>query len=219
MHLTRRPHRVVGTTAEGWAFEVDWRAGAAAGLCGRGWWVMVQSSLFADAQSSASLSACGRYRYTLTRRWAPGPLLVGCLVNPSTADGSVDDPTVRKFIALAKLLGFAGILIVNLYAWRATDPANLVAAMRRGEDVVGPENDDAIVDAARAAGMVIAGWGPKPWAEDRARHVLRLLAPIADMHCLRRTANGSPEHPLFLPMSLRPQLYQAKIQCAEELRA
>lgn len=174
---------------------------------------MTQRLLFdatALPRSDARLSPCGRYRHWLSRPVGSGPLLVFCLVNPSTADDNVDDTTVRKCVSFAKALGFGRLGIVNLFAWRATDPKDLVVAMQRGEDVVGAGNDDAIIDAARSAAMVIAGWGPKKWARERATHVTGLLSMVTDVHCLRRTADGSPEHPLFLPHRLQPEIYRPK---------
>jgi hypothetical protein len=173
----------------------------------------MQAVLFDEsalAIPSARVSSCGRYRWDLVRLLGPGPTLAFVMVNPSTADATHDDPTSRKCKEFARLLGFGCLVIVNLFAWRATDPLDLVAVMRQGEDVVGPENDETILDVARTAGLVIAGWGPKPWAKERAEHVLELLSSVTDVHCLRRTKDGTPEHPLFLPMSLRPELYRAK---------
>jgi len=74
---------------------------------------------------SAVLSDCGTYRYSLTRRWSPGPLLGWVMLNPSRADALVDDPTIRRCVGFARRWGFAGIVVRNLYALRATDPREL----------------------------------------------------------------------------------------------
>src|SRR5689334_20041621 len=80
----------------------------------------------AQAQSeivkSAVLSPCGLYRYRLTRRWGDGPALLFVMLNPSTADATEDDPTIRRCTGFAKREGMPAIEVVNLFAWRATDP-------------------------------------------------------------------------------------------------
>lgn len=84
---------------------------------------------------AAVLSPCGRYRYELTRRWAPGPLVGWVMLNPSRADAHTDDPTVRRCVGFAHRWGYGGLIIRNLYALRATDPAALADHL----DPVGPD--------------------------------------------------------------------------------
>lgn len=166
--------------------------------------------LFPSAPTSdARISPCGRYRYSLTRRWAPGPPLAFIMLNPSTADASVDDPTIRRCIGFAKTLRFGGIEVVNLYAFRSTDP-DAMLARRRTADIIGPYNDDAIVDAARMAGKAIAAWGTDNRARDRAFSVLECIRPIADVYCLAKSKDGLPRHPLYLKADLQPELYRAR---------
>ncbi|MFD3920195.1 DUF1643 domain-containing protein [Streptomyces sp. NPDC058595] len=86
---------------------------------------------------TALISDCGRYRYRLTRTWGPGPAAVMVMLNPSTADGTQDDPTVRRCVTFADAWGCGGLIVVNLYAWRATKRAELKLA----PDPVGPDND------------------------------------------------------------------------------
>lgn len=147
---------------------------------------------------SATLSSCGRYRYLLTRELDTGDGTV-CFVmlNPSTADAAVDDPTIRRCLGFTRRLGYARMVVVNLFAWRATDPADLWSA----PDAVGPRNDQEVLAAALDAELVVAAWGAldKAW-EQRARDVRLLLARSGREHlaCLGLTKSGHPRHPLYL---------------------
>jgi hypothetical protein len=158
---------------------------------------------YAGSQSESStavVSDCGRYRYHLTRRWAPGPLLPFLMCNPSTADHLLNDNTIVRCRGFAEGFGFGGMEALNAYAWKATKPADLWAAQRAGHDIVGPDNDGWLTDLFHRAltlGIpVIAAWGahPKP---DRVAQVLAL--PHADrLQSLGVTQSGQPRHPLML---------------------
>lgn len=158
-----------------------------------------QPSLF-DAPAAAAplddrgaeLSPCLRYRYRLWRRWAPGAPLVFCMLNPSTADATEDDPTIRRCIGFARRDGYPAIEVVNLFAFRATDPAELPEA----SVAVGTMNDAFLRRAFTAAALVVAAWGAHPLAEARAR-VVAALAP-GPLHCLGVTKSGAPRHPLYV---------------------
>lgn len=166
-------------------------------------------SLAADAPMSsyARISACGRYRYTLWRRWADGPHLLFLMLNPSTADALDDDPTIRRCMDFAKSLGFSGLDVVNLFAWRSTSPDAMFDRLGI-DDIIGPDNNDVIVDAARRTGMVIAAWGADRRAASRARDVRSILRPFCDVHCLATSRDDSPRHPLYLKKDLQPIIYQ-----------
>src|SRR4051812_17109287 len=110
------------------------------------------------SQRGALLSDDGLYRYRLWRIWEElAPVMVWVMLNPSTADADVDDPSIRKCVGFAKANGCGGIIVVNLFAWRATDPKELRAVA----DPVGPENDAHIRWAVKAPllATVVAGWG------------------------------------------------------------
>jgi hypothetical protein len=143
----------------------------------------------------------GRYRYRLWREWGEGPRVCFVMLNPSTADAEQDDPTIRRCIGFAKVLGAGSLDVVNLYALRATDPREIA----RDAAPVGPANNTYIDEAARRAEMVICAWGAHSHARDRAATVLGILrrAGVKPM-CLRRTKAGHPAHPLYLPASARP---------------
>lgn len=166
----------------------------------------------------AYISPCGTYRYRLWRVWNVNLGLV-CFVmlNPSTADEEADDPTIRRCIRFAKDWGFGGIEVVNLYAYRATDPAALSLAA----DPVGPSNDVEIVTAATGARLVVAAWGATRLKAGldgtgvartalRIDQVVRLLTRNGIVHALGVTATGAPRHPLYVPASARPVLWCSK---------
>jgi hypothetical protein len=141
-------------------------------------------------------SPCGKFRYKLWRRWAEGPTLAWCMLNPSTADAEHNDPTVRRCIERAKLLGYAGIFVVNIFAFRATLPSNMLSAT----DPVGPENDSAIMQVAADSEIVVCAWGSHGTFLDRGKAVLAML-PKEKLRHLGLTKHGQPGHPLYVPYS------------------
>lgn len=160
---------------------------------------------------SAVLSPCERYRYRLGRRWGDAPPAVFVMLNPSTADADNDDPTIRRCMGFARSWGAGGIVVVNLFARRATDPDVLVAAHRDGRCGGDAENDSHILRAIDGASMVIAAWGAKGSLGQRDRMVIELVRSAGvSLSCLRVTKGGYPEHPLYLPGSLTPQPYAGR---------
>lgn len=162
----------------------------------------------------AALSPCKRYRYSLTRSWGAPVFaevrarVLFVMLNPSTADADRDDATIRKCTAYARRWGYASLEVVNLFAWRATDPKELQRAPDRGEDIVGPRNDEHIVTAVQRAQLVIAAWGKLHRSlEPRGRHVRTLIGDSA--RCLWLNGDGSPGHPLYLRLDRPPQPFTA----------
>lgn len=147
--------------------------------------------------SEAVFSPCRRYRYALTRRVGFGARVVAFLMcNPSTADETKNDPTIRRCIDFATRDGFGVLRILNLFAWRSTDPRGLLEAA----DPVGPDNDATILAIAAEAEIVICAWGVHGRLHGRANAVLALLRPHADkLRSLGLTKTGAPRHPLYLP--------------------
>lgn len=121
-------------------------------------------------------------------------------LNPSTADEVKDDPTIRRCVAFAKDWGYNALCMTNLFAFRATDPAVMLAA----PDPVGPDNDRHLVNLSRGAGVIVAAWGTNGAFLGRDREVQALLPGL---HCLRKTKHGHPSHPLYLPGTLTPVLF------------
>lgn len=142
------------------------------------------------------------YRYSLTRQWNRHRLpLVFVMLNPSTADAFVLDPTVRRCIGFAQAWGAGGLIVLNAYALRATDPK----ALRSHPDPVGPDNDEVIRRHLSAfIGRVVVAWGAHA-APERAAQV-RYLIEIAGHRptCLGRTKAGAPRHPLYLRADSQP---------------
>lgn len=165
-----------------------------------------------NVQRAASITPDELYRYSLTRSWDPDPwvverhrpvVFVG--LNPSTADGKVDDPTIRRCVDFTRRWGRCHLTMINLFAYRATDPTELVDARGAGIDVVGPLNDPVIIAAAAGASAVVAAWGSHRFAARRAEIALTLIDPErgsplsgTPVMCLGRNADGQPKHPLYL---------------------
>jgi hypothetical protein len=153
--------------------------------------------------TGAILSPCGRFRYQLWRYWGDrGRPLVFIMLNPSTADAHANDPTIRKCIGFAKRLGYDGIEVFNLFAYRATAPADLV----RAGYPVGIQNDlylhYAAVLCATHKSPAVCAWGANARGLSRAFDVREiLLANGAELGALRILADGTPAHPLMLPYS------------------
>lgn len=151
-------------------------------------------------RASAVLSDCGRYRYALERAWEPAPgaarrSALFVLLNPSTADASRDDPTLRRCLAFARAAGCSRLLVCNLFALRATDPA----ALRTAADPIGPDADAWLARSAAQAELIVAGWGAHAAHHpERAARVHALLAARGPLHCLGVTRGGHPRHPLYV---------------------
>jgi hypothetical protein len=154
-----------------------------------------------DLERFASISHCKRYRFALMRAWVPKPeryvMFVG--LNPSTADGMVEDPTMRRCIRFARDWGFDGLWMGNLFAFRATDPANLPDDLA---EAIGPPNVDPWLREMRGQSeLCIAAWGAHASAQRRAAAVLELLG---DVQVLGVTKDGHPRHPLYMRADARP---------------
>jgi hypothetical protein len=149
-------------------------------------------------ESAAVLSPCRRYRYELWRRWAPGPYAMFIGLNPSTADETADDPTIRRCINFAKVWGYSALCMTNLFAFRATKPE----VMKAEEfPIGGHENDLTLRSLAESAGVVIAAWGVHGAHLDRAADVVKM---IPNLQCLGLTRDGHPRHPLYLKADSLP---------------
>lgn len=148
-------------------------------------------------ERGAVLSADRRYRYTLWRRWGDGKACMFVGLNPSTADADIDDPTIRRCVNFARAWGFDALVMTNLFAWRATDPRDMMAAV----DPVGVDNDWWLQAASVGCGLTVAAWGAGGAYQGRGVEVRRMLR---EPHYLRLTKSGQPGHPLYLPAHLRP---------------
>lgn len=175
----------------------------------------------------AIISPCGNYRFRLWREWclrggvAPliptreenGHLLavpaacVFIMLNPSTADGDQDDPTIRRCVGFAKRFGFDQLEVVNLFAWRATDPQQLLSVSPE-RDPVGSDNQRHVAEALSNAGMIVCAWGAHGGHIGQDEAMLGWIdlangrdAPVVT---LGLTKQGHPRHPLYLPLNSEP---------------
>lgn len=153
--------------------------------------------------AGASFSECGRYRYALWRKWADGPLAAFCGLNPSTADEFRNDRTVNRCIHFARKWNYAGLIMLNAFAYRATDPAD----MKRRVDPVGRDNDLTIKVAAGSTQVeiVVCCWGNHVSYIGRGVEMLELLKPYAaKLRCLAVNGGGEPKHPLYCRGDMEP---------------
>lgn len=163
-----------------------------------------QMPLFADSRAGALFSDCKTWRYRLWRRWSDTPAALFIMLNPSTADETTNDPTVARCQKWARQWGYGAVEVCNLFAFRATDPED----MRGAADPVGPDNDQHILAAAKAAGRVICAWGVHGGHLNRETAVVELLRGY-DLYALGFTQAGQPRHPLYLPGHVQPTPWTA----------
>lgn len=152
------------------------------------------------SEGFAVISADGRYRYRLGRMWGRviDPTVLFVMLNPSTADATVDDNTIRRCIGFAKSWGFGHLLVGNKYAFRSTDPEVLKKMSQ--SDAVGPENHTHLTDMANLCSLIVCAWG-----NPGGRMLPTALMPHAGKcHHLGLTMSGAPKHPLYLPAELKP---------------
>lgn len=155
---------------------------------------------------TATLSQCGQFRYMLSRIWCPDrPVLRWIMLNPSTADADRDDPTIRRCVSFAKQWEYGGIVVLNLFAFRATNPKLLKTVT----DPVGPENDDTIRIESNNS-TVVAAWGNGGVYLGRDRIVMNYLLANGrvNVFCLGTTATASPLHPLYVPDATKLKPYR-----------
>ena len=159
-------------------------------------------------ESGATFSECRAFRYSLFRVWDAELTRLVCVgLNPSTADERQDDPTIRRVIGFAKQWAFGGISMLNLFAYRATEPTVMLAHSAP----IGPENNEAIRAEISKAGMVLVAWGNSA-GNLGVKRALEVLAIVRECKktpmCLGVTASGQPKHPLYIPADFQPIEYK-----------
>ncbi len=149
----------------------------------------------------AVISECGLFRYGLFRMWDQRneKLMQIIMLNPSTADAELDDPTIRRCMGFAKRENYGGIHVVNLFAYRATSPHD----MKKADDPIGPSNDHvlrACLMYAKAGGLpVLCAWGNHGGYLNRDRWLRAMAKEIGtDLLHLGLTNLGQPKHPLYV---------------------
>ncbi len=142
----------------------------------------------------------GKYRYLLSRTWSDeGKKAVFVMLNPSSADASLNDPTISRCIGFAERLGCGSLQVVNLFAYRTAYPKEL----RVCRSPVGALNNQYIRGAVEAASLVVVAWGNWGRLHGRDKEVLQLIAGRTSLHCFGVTGQGHPRHPLFLPYDIQ----------------
>lgn len=177
---------------------------------------------------TATLSACGTYRFRLTRTWDDRPRLLVVMFNPSTADHQVDDPTIRLLCHIANHNGFGGIVVCNAIPLRSSKPADAIDMELTWDkrqdwyqrDAL-QQNLAVVVDEVGKAGAVLLAWGNlgdrvAHWMENVVEEINCALPVGSEIYCLGKTKSGQPKHPLargkhkvpkdalLLPWSARP---------------
>ena len=138
---------------------------------------------------TAVISKDGVYRYQLYREWdADLPAILFVMLNPSTADGTSDDPTIRRVVNFAKSWGYGRVYVANLFAFRSTDPKGL----RSARDPVGPENVEIVADLVSKASRTVYAWGNGRAEPEWLRSLVRTP------YCIQTGKHGVPKHPLFM---------------------
>lgn len=163
-------------------------------------------------EKTAVISDCKKYRYMLRRVWdhmKPRALVV--MLNPSTADADKDDATIRSLTRLCIALGFGSYEVVNLFAYRATNPKELYNNMFK--DNVGPKNDIFIAAALRRCDLPIIGWGAHQLAIERGHVVISMIRQRRPaVFCLGVNKDASPKHPLYIKSDQTLHVYASSIR-------
>ena len=140
----------------------------------------------------------GEYRYSLIREWDESnqKRVVFVLLNPSTADGVGEDQTTKVCIEFAKRWGCGSLQIVNLFAYRATDPSDL-KNVKDYNRMVGEHNYHFIQNALKSANKIVVAWGEHGKIQKRYMdESLKSLFSNFPLYCFREIANNQPKHPL-----------------------
>lgn len=164
--------------------------------------MVVRAGEWRGVPSLAEFSDDGLHRFWLTRQWGDGPTVCFIMLNPSRADQRRSDGTVTRCFNRARDGGFGRIAVVNLFSFMSPQPDALPGHAGRDDAA----NDAHILRHAREAGLRIAAWGCDRRFRDRAAQVAAMLAGAGlALHCLGRTADGSPKHPLYVRADVQPQ--------------
>ncbi len=151
----------------------------------------MQQTIFTDNRTGATFSHCRRYRYALWRIWGESkPLVMIVGLNPSTANESQPDPTIRRVITFAKSWGYGGFYMMNLFAYVSAYPKDLVTV----PDAIG-DNDRYLDEVSKKCQDVVFAWGDFKVARWRSAQV---IAKFPDAKCILKNANGTPGHPLYI---------------------
>lgn len=163
---------------------------------------------YLDRASGAIISPCERYRYVLWRRWADAAPVAFIGLNPSTADATQDDPTIRRCVGFARRFDAGGVVMLNLYAYRSTDPS-VLAGLR--DAAIGFGHDSIVGPWLAACRFSVAAWGcggPNYDFGRRSAFVALAVLHHGGVYCLGRTQQGQPRHPLYLKKDAPLQVWR-----------
>lgn len=160
-------------------------------------------------RTAATLSNCDRFRFTLFREWGehdarlPRKTFVVIGLNPSTADATKDDATIRRCVNFAEREGCNRLVMLNIFAFRATDPRVMYAAIEPEEMRLNNNRYIRIevMAALQAGGKVVAAWGTHGAHKNRGRDIAKIVLEGLPLLCFGTTKDGHPKHPLYLPVS------------------
>lgn len=153
---------------------------------------------------TAIFSPDRKHRLTLWRQWdTTKPILLVIGLNPSTADETKDDPTIRRCVRFAKDWGFGSLCMMNLFSIRATDPKEMLAC----ENPIHEWNDTLLKTTIDGAGMILAAWGTHGSHLRRDDLIYNLMIQAnRPIHCLGKTKDGQPRHPLYVKADTQPEV-------------
>ncbi len=162
-----------------------------------------------DATQNAVISQCEKYRYTLYRAWDKSkPKVMFIMLNPSTADATFDDPTIRRCIGFAKSWGFGSLYVGNLFAYRATNPKSLFLT----DNPIGENNKYWLDKMVSLSDKVVCAWGNSPilkrFQKTNKNDEYQPLLGYQNLHYIDLSNDGTPKHPLYLKgdLQLKPYL-------------
>lgn len=169
--------------------------------------ILNEKTLLDGTHRQAIYSPCMQYRYQLRASWSSPEIedepndLCFIMLNPSTATEEKNDPTIERVERRARAGGYDGFVILNIFAYRATDPLN----MKKFPEPIGPSNDWFLEDALMSERNIICGWGCHGIHQNRNKEILDLFkkhdrTPLA----LSWTSKGHPKHPLYINYGAKP---------------
>ena len=154
-------------------------------------------------EKGAVISECQNYRYSLLRIWDESKPLIGFIgLNPSTADHREDDKTISRCIKFADSWGAGGFYMMNLFAYRATSPAD----MKKANEPIGQENDKYLLELKNKVEKIVLCWGNGGLHQGRSKQVLELLQN--DLYCIVTNKSGEPKHPLYIKGNAELTIYK-----------
>lgn len=155
-------------------------------------------------ETGAIFDPTRNYRYLLWRRWNPeAPRLTFVMLNPSRANETDNDPTIRRCVHFAQHWGYGSLEVVNLFSLITPDPN----VLKQAPDPIGIDCDRHLLDAAHRADRILIAWGNWGCLHQRDQTVLALLTPYNPIYCLRQNQAGQPRHPLYVPNHIQPSPY------------